>query len=310
MRISRALGSSGPTLTAGERDAAATADGVVEVAPALTVLDGPFLGQCYRLEGVQRSALIGRGTESHFVLPHPTVSRTHARVFVWKVQELEKAKIVDMNSRNGTYHNGVRVDEAVLEPGDKIHLGDVLLRFDLLDPTEVRFLDTMNARATEARLDPLTGLCRRSVLVQEARAALSQCQARGEPFCAIMIDLDRFKVLNDTFGHPVGDEALRLAGAAVKRSVREVDLAVRYGGEEMVVLLPGAGLSHGQVVAERIREAFRSQPIEGAAEWVLTASFGVAEGRFGEELGEIIRRADLALLAAKRAGRDRVAVAD
>jgi diguanylate cyclase (GGDEF)-like protein len=317
MKLVSPAGASAPTLAAGTADAAGAPRGgaPVEVTPAFTVLDGPGLGDCHRLAGDRRTLVFGRGTAAHVRLADPTVSRLHARAFVVLAAGgggggAERVRIVDMGSRNGTHVNGVRVGESCLAAGDKIHLGDVLLRFDLLDPREARFMDEVASRIRDAATDPLTGLAQRSVLAREGAGRLARCQARGEPCALLMIDLDRFKQLNDRYGHAAGDEALRAAGRAVRAAVRECDLAARYGGEEFVVLLAGAGRAEALAVARRIAVELASTPLPGLPpDERITASQGLSvAGAAGaaETLEELLRRADLALLRAKRAGRDRI----
>ena len=309
MRVHGTAGGSGPTLASGERGV--VLDGrPVMVTPALTILDGPNLGECRRLDEARRALIIGRAPEVSFVIPHGTVSREHARVYVAADHGAERVKIRDMGSRNGTFVNGERVEEAWLEAGDKVHVGDVLLRFDLVDPVEAEFLHEVATRVREADLDPLTGLFRRTVMPRQGAEGLRACHARGERFSVVMIDLDHFKKLNDTWGHQAGDEALRVASRAVMTAIRHGDMAVRYGGEEVAVLLARSGEAEARAIAERVAEVLRSLPIAGLpAERRVTASQGVATARFGESLDDVIGRADLALLRAKRGGRDRIEIA-
>lgn len=309
MRYVGTAGGSGPTLASGERGTGAPGRPVI-VTPALTILDGPGLGECCRLDASRRAVVIGRAAEASFAIPHATVSRQHARVFVVPHGAGERVKIVDLGSRNGTFVNGERIDEAFLEAGDKVHVGDVLLRFDLVDPVEADCLDQIATRVREADVDPLTGLYRRAVMARNGADALKASQARGHSFCAIMVDLDHFKIVNDTWGHQAGDEALRVAARAVLSAIRTGDLAVRYGGEEIAILLDRAGQPEAQVVANRIATALRALPVSGLPDdRRLTASQGIAVARFGETLSDVVRRADFALLRAKARGRDRIEVA-
>ena len=131
------------------------------------------------------------------------------------------------------------------------------------------------------------------------------------PVSVVMLDIDRFKAVNDTYGHPVGDEVLRRLGRILKQSVRKEDLAVRYGGEEFLLVLFGAEREAAKEVVERIRERFRSERV-APIPYPLTLSAGIAGGEVPEgreTLEEWILKADYALLRAKETGRDRVTLA-
>ena len=164
---------------------------------------------------------------------------------------------------------------------------------------------------TLALTDPLTGLLNRRGLEAELPKLLALSRRYRAPVSAVMLDIDRFKRVNDTYGHPVGDEVLRRLGRILEASVRKEDLAVRYGGEEFLLLLYGADRQAAKEVVERIRARFRAEKVEPIP-YPLTLSGGIAGGEVpqGEEaLEEWILQADYALLRAKEAGRDRVTLA-
>ncbi|WP_158633437.1 GGDEF domain-containing protein [Tautonia sociabilis] len=157
----------------------------------------------------------------------------------------------------------------------------------------------------EARTDPLTGLANRRQGVRWFREAIAQHRPEGAPLGCVVLDIDYFKAINDTFGHPVGDRVLRVAARIVSEQLRPLDRLFRYGGEEFVVLLPETGLDEAVVVADRIRAALGSRQIRPLG-GPLSASFGVACLRPGESAASLFHRADRALVRAKRLGRDRV----
>jgi len=162
----------------------------------------------------------------------------------------------------------------------------------------------------QALVDGLTGLANRRPCEDALKREVARAKRLGDPLAVIVADLDDFKAVNDAHGHPTGDKVLREFAEALKASVREVDVASRWGGEEFVVVLPGTDEAGGAQVAERIREEFalRAVPAPKGARISTTASFGVAEfvGRGGTS--ELLAAADAALYRAKRAGKDRVAV--
>jgi diguanylate cyclase (GGDEF)-like protein len=161
--------------------------------------------------------------------------------------------------------------------------------------------------------DPLTGLFNRRYTEETLSRELSRAARDKTPLSLLMLDVDHFKRFNDTFGHEIGDEVLKQIAVLLQRQTRGSDVASRLGGEELLVLLPGAALEAARSKAETIREAVSHLAIraQGKAIGPVTISIGVAtypeHGQDGEEL---MRSADTALYAAKRGGRDRVEVAE
>ncbi|GAA0897882.1 GGDEF domain-containing protein [Virgisporangium ochraceum] len=151
-----------------------------------------------------------------------------------------------------------------------------------------------------SRRDELTGLPNRRAWAQEVPQILGKCKANGVPVSVGMIDLDRFKMFNDTYGHPAGDRLLKEAAAAWNEQVRHSDVLARYGGEEFLVLLPGAGTAEAAVVLERLR------PVTPMGQ---TFSAGLATWDHAETLEMLVARADRALYTAKADGRDRICYA-
>jgi diguanylate cyclase (GGDEF)-like protein len=158
-----------------------------------------------------------------------------------------------------------------------------------------------------AVLDPLTGLLNRSSLESRAVEIEQQARLSGGPVSLVLLDLDRFKHVNDTYGHERGDAVLRDVAYEIRKSLRSFELVYRIGGEEFLVLLPGVGLYEAVDVAERVRQAVA---VARPGDLEISVSAGVAAAA-GEEIRyeRLFRAADHALLEAKRAGRDRVEVA-
>jgi diguanylate cyclase len=161
----------------------------------------------------------------------------------------------------------------------------------------------------QAHTDELTGLANRRSLNQFLRSAQARAMEDGEPLSVLLFDIDHFKSLNDSYGHQVGDQVLRLVAGILKQTVREDDLAARYGGEEMMIVLPGAPLSAAIAVGERIRTALAGRTLRrrstGEALCTVTTSVGAAQFRPGESSEALVARCDAALYAAKAAGRNR-----
>jgi diguanylate cyclase (GGDEF)-like protein len=156
----------------------------------------------------------------------------------------------------------------------------------------------------EAKLDPLTQMLNRNALGHRAAELEYQATALGEPVAVIVGDVDRFKRINDDHGHADGDAALRDIADALRNALRAFDLVYRTGGEEFVVLLPGASEGHAVEVAEKLRTAVAGRPCGGHA---VTMSFGVAASEaHGFDYNAVFAQADRALYQAKSSGRDRV----
>jgi diguanylate cyclase (GGDEF)-like protein len=155
--------------------------------------------------------------------------------------------------------------------------------------------------------DPLTGAGNRRRLEQALIAETNRADRTGSKLTAFIADLDHFKMVNDNYGHEVGDKVLVAFGDLLRRRTRATDIVARFGGEEFVVLMPNTDLADAFAIADRIREAFAAFPIEPLPNTV-TASFGVAEMAPGEQGNDLLRRADTALYDAKHSGRNRVAI--
>ena len=156
--------------------------------------------------------------------------------------------------------------------------------------------------------DPLTGLFNRAHLFTRLDALLPRVGPESAELAVVYMDLDDFKRFNDTYGHLAGDEVIKALGEVLRQVSRDGDMPCRYGGEELVLVLPGANLAAARNVAERVRETFarrRFEPKPGVKE-SRTVSLGIAAARLDETSSSLLKRADEAMYEAKRAGRDRV----
>ncbi len=170
--------------------------------------------------------------------------------------------------------------------------------------------------ALEARLrqiateDELTGLLNRRAGWSRIEQELSRAKRERTPLSVLLMDIDHFKRINDEYGHPVGDEALRLLGDVLRRSRRDYDHVARWGGEEFLLVLPSATAEEAAGAAERIRASVEEAwlPRADGGEVRFTLSVGVAEATADSTLEDLVRRADEALYRAKREGRNRVCV--
>ncbi|ARQ57843.1 MULTISPECIES: PleD family two-component system response regulator [Rhizobium] len=216
-------------------------------------------------------------------------------------------------------------DEMVVRALD-LGVNDYIIR--PVDPNELvarsltqirrkRYNDRLRASVKQtielAVTDPLTGLNNRRYLDNHLTVLFNRSMARGRPLSVLITDIDRFKQVNDTYGHDGGDEVLREFANRVRSTIRGADLACRYGGEEFVVAMPDTSPEVAAAVAERLRAAVESAPfmLKHSGEALnVTASFGIAS-RIGSVLtpDQLMKQADLALYEAKNTGRNRVVAA-
>lgn len=161
-----------------------------------------------------------------------------------------------------------------------------------------------------ALTDPLTGLQNRRSLFELGRVEFARAKRMERPFCCMLLDLDHFKQINDVYGHLVGDQVLQEFAKRCSHSVREVDLVGRYGGEELIILLPETDRKTSMQVAERLRSSIASSPIRIFDKNIsVTVSIGVAaQDENTTDLETLIARADQAMYIAKHKGRNRVAM--
>jgi len=176
-----------------------------------------------------------------------------------------------------------------------------------------RLRDSVNQTIELAVTDALTGLNNRRYLDKHLKMLFDRAIARGRPLSVCITDIDRFKSVNDTYGHDAGDEVLREFAARVRSTVRGADLACRFGGEEFVVIMPDTPPETAAAVAERLRHVVENQPFllkQSGTQLNITASLGLSSTVFGATSAEeLIRQADRALYEAKHGGRNRVVAA-
>jgi len=158
--------------------------------------------------------------------------------------------------------------------------------------------------------DALTGLHNRRYMESHLATLAEQASARGKPLALMMLDIDYFKSINDNYGHDAGDDVLREFAVRIRKSIRGIDLACRYGGEEFVIVMPETDMHVAGVVAERLRRAIASEPFaihKGAKRIEVTISIGLSTlEKKGEPISDVLKRADNALYRAKHDGRNRV----
>ncbi len=163
-----------------------------------------------------------------------------------------------------------------------------------------------------ALTDPLTGLYNRRYMETHIETLAERARQSHRPFSLVMLDIDHFKPVNDTYGHDAGDEVLREFALRIQHNLRGIDLACRFGGEEFVIVMPDADIATAQAVGERLRAYVAAAPFlvsNGETRLDVTISVGVSTRLDGDRPEMILKRADEALYRAKRSGRNRVVTA-
>jgi len=261
---------------------------------------GPGMGARYAL--TDAPMVIGRGNDCDIRINDHSVSRRHARI----QPGADGYYAVDLQSTNGTFVNDVPASICKLNDGDYLRVGNCIYRFLAGGNVEAEYHEEIYRLTI---IDALTDIHNKRYLLEFLDRELSRSARYGRPLALIMLDLDRFKAINEDLGHLGGDFTLREVASCVKGHVRKEELFARYGGEEFAVVLPETTLEGGVAVAERIRAQVEQHcfQYEGKA-FPVTVSVGVAAttGEDAPTPNDLISRADEKLFQAKHDGRNRV----
>jgi len=281
-----------------------------DLRPALVFLSGELIAVPIPLE--REEVILGRALGADVRINDYKASRRHAKV-VKRVNDDTKVIdyiLTDFGSRNGTFLNGERVSEVSLQNGDKITIGDHILRFDLLDEIDREYQRQIHRLISH---DDLTGLLSSRSFFSELRREAARAKAENMPFCVLMMDLDHFKKVNDSYGHLTGSKTIEEVGESIMNCVRSGDAAARFGGEEFAAFLLDAEIGQAMIAAERIREAIEEREFSvirqgrPSSTHRVTVSIGISS--FPDDSLdpiELVEMADSALYRAKREGRNRV----
>jgi two-component system cell cycle response regulator len=267
------------------------------------VIAGKQTGTMYKLE--KGEALIGRSENVSLLIDDDGVSRHHAKVVR---QPDGTLAIVDLRSTNGTFCNGERVQTRVLKDGDKIQIGTTtIIKFSFQDSLEEEFLRHQYDSATR---DPLMHCYNKRFFLDRLPGELAFAKRHNKPLSLAMIDIDHFKKINDSYGHPAGDLVLRMLGSVLQNRLRAEDIFVRYGGEEFALIMRETPAPKALLAAERIRSLVADTVfIYEKREIRVTVSIGIATwpAEDIDSMHDLIKAADANLYRAKHAGRNRTA---
>jgi two-component system cell cycle response regulator len=276
--------------------------------PYLVIFIGQDSGKSHKLE--PGSMTIGRTPEADITLEDDWASRVHC-VIHWQddVFELE-----DRDSTNGTYLNTHKIKRSQVAPGVPIQVGHSLLKIEFKDKAELQLEQNLHRSAF---IDGLTGLFNRQYFMKRAAEELAYARRHHRPLGVIMIDIDHFKLINDTYGHQMGDFVLNRFASIMKACNRPEDIIARYGGEEFIIL-PRGDLSKERIYlhCERLRQTIEVAEFAfGETRVRMTISLGlhlamVAERDQEPSIDDWIGKADEALYRAKDLGRNRTENSD
>jgi diguanylate cyclase (GGDEF)-like protein len=267
----------------------------------LIVLAGSAMGEMFKLS--RKQTVIGRGQNAHIRMMDEGVSREHCEIQT----EGDSMILHDLGSTNGTFCRGARIDRHILEDGDKILVGSsTVLKFTYHDSLDEVFQRQMYESALR---DDLTKTFNKKYFTDRLESEFAYAMRTKADLSLVVLDLDHFKTVNDTYGHPVGDQVLADLAQVVATLIRAEDIFARVGGEEFAVICRGTDAAQVQAVAERMRQAVAGHMFTNESTPIpMTISAGVAsipEPRITDAQA-FIAAADQALYEAKRTGRNRV----
>jgi diguanylate cyclase (GGDEF)-like protein len=265
-----------------------------------------LIGRMIKLE--KGELVMGRSPDLTMQVEDDGISRRHCKIAQAQNGHFQ---LVDLGSTNGTYLNGIKVNVATLQDGDKIQIGaNTVVKFSIQDALEEQYQRSIYESATR---DGLTRIFNKKYFIDTLRKEFAYCLRHRVPLSLVMFDIDHFKKINDTYGHPAGDFVLQRVAMKVGETVRQEDLFARYGGEEFALMLRESAADASIRCAERCRRAvdgsefnFNGTPIK------VSISLGVAT-LFDSDYAQpedLIAAADKYLYRAKRGGRNRVDASD
>lgn len=274
--------------------------------PMLVVLMGPpgYQGKQWALTD---AFVIGRAIESNVFIDDRSLSRSHARIDI----KGNKVYVVDLGSTNKTIVNGQILPPMVLcelKNNDQIKTGNVIFKF--LETGNIEVLTTQML-FEKANRDALTGAYSKGALLEKGPEAIKRSEVLNEALSVIVFDIDFFKKINDTHGHPCGDFVLKdMARVVSTKLIRSNDFFARYGGEEFVLILSGTPDKVAAEIAERIRTTIQNHEFKFEGKIIpVTVSVGVTSKQGNDSQWQFIfDRVDKALYTSKQTGRNKVTI--
>lgn len=269
--------------------------------PCLVMIRGDFVGEVYEL--TDDVTMIGRSDDVDLTISDASISRRHAML----VNRVEGFFVSDLGSTNGTFLNKELVNTARgLNEGDKLTLGLVTFKFTFQDEDDTEYHQLLRDMAIK---DGLTRIHNKRYFMESLAKEYEYNRRNKTGLSIVMFDIDHFKQVNDTYGHPAGDLILRELAQMVETEARGYDLFARYGGEEFVFVMRGAPLEAAVGLAERVRSSIEAHEFDYDGQILkVTASLGVSYWDGGDNItcpDQIVEAVDKYLYQAKNSGRNR-----
>jgi len=270
----------------------------------LTVIQGREMdfGKSFSL--AKKNIFVGRNKGNDIGINDEKISKIHCEIIVIQNHQIEQIIIRDLNSTNGTYVNGELITQKVLKSGDKIEIGDTVLRLGYDDAVEKEYHTKLFNFAAR---DSLTGLYNKRYILNELENQSRIARRNARFFSVVIFDLDDFKTINDQYGHLAGDEYLKEVASILNKELREQDISGRIGGEEFLSVLPETELEGAFQLANRVLKKVASYRLYYHGQYIQsTVSAGLAQ--FNAEQSDILqllRIADQALYEAKKTGKNK-----
>ncbi len=269
--------------------------------PAISFMSGPSMGQIHLLQ--EGEYVVGRSKSVSISVPDDAISRQHFKLMVKAGEVL----LEDCKSTNGTFVNGVRVDRKVLDDKDTIQISSqTVATFSYVSDLEAQ---KRNQIYKMANFDPVTQARTKYYFLDQIEQEFSHSKRKGMPLSLIIFDLDFFKKVNDTYGHPAGDYVLKRVAQITQDLIRNEDVFARYGGEEFVVLMRETSETDAVSLADRLCKTIAQSEFQfDIHHFNVNISAGVAcfQGDNFANTAEMIKTADQYLYFSKENGRNRV----
>lgn len=271
----------------------------------ITVIQGKEMDFAKSFSFNKKNIIIGRNKNNDISINDEKISKIHCEINVISNHQIEQIVIVDLNSTNGTYVNGESINQKSMKSGDKIEIGDTVLRLSYDDDIEREYHTKLFDFAAK---DSLTELYNKRYIINELENQIKIAKRNKRVFSLVIFDIDNFKNVNDVHGHLAGDEILKKIASILKDTLREQDISGRIGGEEFLTILPETTVDGAFILANRVRKRVEEfELIFHKSKIKITISAGISQFELhSSDITNLFKMADNALYKAKKSGKNKV----